>query len=82
MNTEQTCKNVFTYIKTLYGENILAKIRKLKKTMIKCSSYTNYLRFSLRCHHNKILAQLWEKYLSELSLIKHICSWRDKLIVL
>ena len=43
------------YIKTHYGETILAKIRKLEKTMIKYSSYTNHLRFSLRCHHNKIL---------------------------
>ena len=57
MNTEQTSKDISTYIKTHYGENILAKIRKLKKTMIKYSSYTNYLRFSLRCHHNKILSR-------------------------
>ena len=55
MNTEQTSKNIFTYIKTHYGETILAKIRKLEKTMIKYSSYTNHLRFFLRCHHNKIL---------------------------
>ena len=55
MNTKQTSKNIFTYIKTHYGEIILPKIRKLEKTMIKYSSYTNYLRFSLRCHHNKIL---------------------------
>ena len=55
MNTEQTSKNVFTHIKTHYGKTILAKIRKLEKTMIKYSSYTNHLRFSLRCHHNKIL---------------------------
>ena len=38
-----------------YGETILAKIRKLEKTIIKYSCYTNHLRFSLRCHHNKIL---------------------------
>ena len=43
MNTEQTSKNIFTYIKTHYGETILAKIRKLEKTMIKYSSYTNHL---------------------------------------
>ena len=55
MNTEQTSQNIFTYIKTHFGETILAKIRKLEKTMIKYSSYTNHLRFSLRCHHNKIL---------------------------
>ena len=55
MNTEQTSKNIFTYIKTHYGETILAKIRKLEKTMIKYSSYTNHLRLSLCCHHNKIL---------------------------
>ena len=55
MNTEQTSENTFTYIKTHYGETILAKIRKLEKTMIKYSSYTNYLRFFLCCHHNKIL---------------------------
>ena len=28
------------------GEAILAKIRKLQKTMINYSSYTNHLRFS------------------------------------
>ena len=38
-----------------YGETILAKIQKLEKTMIKYSSCTNHLRFSLRGHHNKIL---------------------------
>ena len=27
-------------------------------------------------------AQWWEKYLSKRSLIKHICSWREKRIVL
>ena len=57
MNTEQTSKNIFTYIKTHYRETILAKIRKLEKTMIKYSSYTNHLRFSLRCHHNKVLPE-------------------------
>ena len=55
MNTEQTSKNIFTYIKTHYGETILAKIQKLKKNMIRYSSYTNHLQFSLHCHHNKIL---------------------------
>ena len=34
MNTGQTSKNIFMYIKTHYGETILAKIRKLEKTMI------------------------------------------------
>ena len=34
MNTEQTSENIFTYIKTHYGEVTLAKIRKLEKTMI------------------------------------------------
>ena len=34
MNTEQTSKNIFTYIKTHYGGSILAKIRKLEKTRI------------------------------------------------
>ena len=43
------------YIKRNYGEIILAKIWKVEKTMIKYSSYTNRLRFSLGCHHNKIL---------------------------
>ena len=32
MNTEQTSKNIFAYIKTHYGETILAKIQKLDKT--------------------------------------------------
>ena len=57
MSTEQTSENIFTYIKTNYGETILAKIRELEKTMIEYSSYTNYLWFSLRCHHKKILAK-------------------------
>ena len=57
MNTEQTSKNTFTYIKMHYSETILAKIRKLEKTMIKYSFYTNHLRFSLRFHHNKILVK-------------------------
>ena len=55
LNTEQTRENIFMYIKTHYGETILAKMRKLKKTMINCSSYTNQLRFCFCCHHNKIL---------------------------
>ena len=55
MNIEQTRKKIFTFIKTHYGETILAKIQKLEKTMIKYSSYAYHLRFSLRCHHNKIL---------------------------
>ena len=57
MNTEQTSKNIFTYIQRNYGETVLAKIRKLDKTMIKHSSYTNYLRLSLHCHHSKIVPQ-------------------------
>ena len=69
MNTEQTSKNIFTYIKTHYGETILAKIRKLEKTMIKYSSYTNHLRFSLRCHHNK-KNQFYQKNLQLKSRIK------------
>ena len=43
MNIEQKNRNIFMYIKTHYGETILAKIRKLEKTMIKYSSYTNHL---------------------------------------
>ena len=55
MNTEQTSENIFMYIKRNYCEIILAKIQKAEKTMIKYSSYTNRLQFSLGCHHNKIL---------------------------
>ena len=33
MNTEQTSKNIFMYIKTHYGETILAKIRKLERSI-------------------------------------------------
>ena len=55
MNTEQTSENIFTYMKMHYSETILAKIRKPGETIIKYSSYTNHLRFSLHCHHNKIL---------------------------
>ena len=65
---------IFTYIKTHYGETILAKIWKLEKTMIKYSSYTNHLRFSLRCHHNKIL-------LKDLQLKSRIKTERSKIIL-
>ena len=41
-------------MKTHYSEALLAKIRKLEKTTVKCSLYTNHLRFPLRCHYNKI----------------------------
>ena len=43
MNTEQTGKNIFIYIKTHYDETILAKTQKLEKNMMKYSSYTNHL---------------------------------------
>ena len=55
MNTKQRSENIFTYIKTHYGEVNLAKIEKLQKTMIQYSSHTSYLQFFLHCHHNKIL---------------------------
>ena len=42
-------------MKTYYSETLLTKMRKLEKTTIKSSLYTNHLRFPLRCHHNKIL---------------------------
>ena len=74
LNTEQTSKNIFTYIKTHYGATILAKIRKLEKTKIKYSSYTKYLRFSLRCHHNKILPK-------DLQLKSRIKTERSKIIL-
>ena len=74
MNTEQTSKNIFTYIKTHYGETILAKIRKLEKTMIKYSSYTNHLRSPLQCHGNKILPK-------DLQLKSRIKTERSKIIL-
>ena len=74
VNTEQTSKNIFTYIETHYGETILADIGKLEKTMIKYSSYTHHLRFSLRCHHNKILSK-------ELQLKSRIKTERSKIIL-
>ena len=74
MNTEQISKNDFTYIKTHYGETILAKIRKLEKTMIKYSTYTNHLRFSLHCHRNNILPK-------DLELKSRIETERSKIIL-
>ena len=74
MNNEQTRKNIFMYIKTHYGETILAKMSKLEKTMIKYSSYSNHLRFSLRCHHNKILPK-------DLQLQSRIKTERSKIIL-
>ena len=49
--------NIFTHIETHYGETILAKILKLVKAIIKCSSYTNHLRCSPYCHRNKVLSE-------------------------
>ena len=72
--TEQTSKNIFTYIKIYYGETILAKIRKLEKTRNKYLSYNNYLRFSLRCHHSKILPK-------DLQLKSRIKTKRSKIIL-
>ena len=74
MNTEQTSQNIFMYIKTHYGETILVKIQKLKKTMIKYSSYANHLRFYLLCHHNKILPK-------DLQLKSRVKSERSKIIL-
>ena len=74
MNTEQINKNIFTYIETQYGETSLAKIRKLEKTMTKYSSYTSHLRFSLCCHHNKILPK-------DLHLKSRIKTERSKLVL-
>ena len=42
--------------------------------MIKYSSYTNHLRFSLRCHHNKILPK-------DLQLKSRIKTERSKIIL-
>ena len=55
MKSEQTTENTFTHIKLHSDETILTKMQNLEKTMIKYSllySPTNYVRFSLRCHHN------------------------------
>ena len=46
---------------------------KLEKIMIKYSSYTNHLRFSLHCHHNKIL-------LKELQLKRRIKTECSKIL--
>ena len=61
-------------IKTHYGKAILAKIRKLEKTMNKYPTYTNHLRFSLRCHRNKILPK-------ELQLKTRIKTGRSKILL-
>ena len=53
---------------------ILAKIRKLEKTLNKYPTYTNHLRFSLRCHHNKILPK-------ELQLKSRIKTERSKILL-
>ena len=72
--TEQTSKNIFTYIKIYYGETILAKIRKLEKTRNKYLSHNNYLRFLLRCHHSKTLPK-------DLQLKSRIKTKRSKIIL-
>ena len=74
MNTEQTGKNIFIYIKTLYDEANLAKTPKLEKSMMKYSSYTNHLRFSLRGHHKNILPK-------DLQLKRRIKTERSKIIL-
>ena len=57
-----------------YGETILGKVRKLEKTMIKYSSYTNHSRFSLRYHHNKFL-------LNDIQLKNRMKTERSKIIL-
>ena len=74
MNTEQISQNICTYIKMHCGKTILAKIRKSEETMIKYSSYTNHLQFSLHCHHNKILPK-------DLQLKSRIKTGRIKIIL-
>ena len=74
MNTEQTGKNIFIYIKTHFDETILAKTRKQEKTMMKYSSYTNHLQFSLRGHHKKILPK-------DLQLKRRIKTGQSKIIL-
>ena len=82
MNTEQTSKNIFTYIKTRYGEAILAKILKLEKTMIKYLLFTNHLRFSLRCHNNNILPRdLQLKRRIKTNQSKKVLQWMGKLFL-
>ena len=57
-----------------YGVTILAKIRKLEKTMIKYLSFINYLRFSLRCTHSKVVPK-------DLQLKSRIKTERVKIIL-
>ena len=40
------------------------------------------LTFYLISVFNWCMAHWWEKYLSERSLVKHMCSWCDRLIIL
>ena len=50
--------------------------------MIKYSSYTNHLQFSLRCHHNKVLPkdlQLKSRIKTEQSKI--VLQWAGKLLL-
>ena len=53
---------------------MLAKIRKLGKTMIKYSPYAHDLRFSLHCHHNRILPK-------QLQLKRIIKTERSKILL-
>lgn len=57
MSREQTKEIISTYIKSDYGEAILANIRKLEKPMFNYSSYTNHSRFSLFCQRSDILPE-------------------------
>ena len=49
-------------------------MRKLEKIMIKYSSYTNHVWFSLRCHHNKVLPK-------DLQLKRWVKTERSKIIL-
>ena len=95
MNTGQTSKNIFMYIKTHYGETILAKIRKLEKTMIHliliiydflfavitARFYRKTYNYKVESRLNEVIkmARWWEKYLSKRSPLKRTCSWHDRL---
>ena len=69
MNTKKTIKNIFTYIKTHYGEIILAKIWKLEKTIKKYSSHSQILpkdlqlKSTIKNEQSKIILQRTGKLL-------------------
>ena len=66
----------------VWGQNPPKKVFLAFYYLIWLKTYSWYLFKKSIKTYSWYFSRWWEKYLSKRSLIKHTCSWRDKLIVL